>query len=388
MNIAALHASWREVVKISDQATQFFYSHLFLTHPEVRDMFPISMAEQRDRFFVALGHIVSNVETIPTDSAYIEQLGRDHRRFDVVAEHYPAAGASLLATLQHFLGSGWTPELAADWEAAYGVVADIMVKAAALSAADTPAFWDAEVVASRRHSVDIALFEVRTNEPYPFRPGQSMAIEVPQRPRVWRYYSPANTPRPDGILELHVELVPGGQVSSVLARPPRPGDTMKIGSPVGNALTISPEHCGNLLLIAGGTGLAPLRAIVQQLDEHWGTSGGAPDVYLFHGVRNRANLYDHDYLTHMSSRPWFTYIPVVSEDPLYAGNKGLVGTVAAEMYWWDQYTAMVCGSPGMVQHAVGELIRTGMEIESIRHEEFTPTGLTDTTQPLEVQPWR
>lgn len=67
----------------------------------------------RDKLVRALGQVVSNVDRLGEVSPLIEQLGRDHRRFDVVAEHYPAVGASLLATLEHFLGRrgrrSWPP---------------------------------------------------------------------------------------------------------------------------------------------------------------------------------------------------------------------------------------------------------------------------------------
>ena len=129
MDPTALQASWREVAVAGDEAAQHFYSHLFLSQPQVRGMFPISMATQRERFFAALGHIVSNVEQLTTDATFVEQLGRDHRRFNVVPALYPPVGASLLATLQHFLGERWTPQIAADWAEAYGVVAKIMIVA-------------------------------------------------------------------------------------------------------------------------------------------------------------------------------------------------------------------------------------------------------------------
>ncbi|NLU83250.1 FAD-binding oxidoreductase [Rhodococcus sp. HNM0569] len=386
MNIGALQASWRAVVGVGDEAIQYFYSHLFLSHPEVRSMFPVSMAQQRDRFFAALGHIVTNVESLASDPSYVEFLGRDHRRFDGVAEHDPAAGASLLATLEHFLGDAFTPELRADWTAAYQAVADIMIAAAAEAEKTSPPWWEGRVEAINRHSFDITKVLVRTDQPYPYRPGQSMAVEFPQRPRTWRFYTPANAPRGDDTLEIHIETVPGGQVSGAVARSLRPGDHIRLGAPVGNRLTVDPDTTGDLLMIAGGTGLAPLRAVVESIDEYWGTSGGAPNVYLFHGARYRANLYDHDYLSHLGSRPWFTYIPVVSDDPSFPGERGYVGTVAAEKYWWEGYTALVCGSPAMVDHAVGELTRVGMTPEAIRYEEQLPGHETDPTKPLEVHP--
>ena len=167
----------------------FFYSHLFLSHPELRSMFPVSMATQRDRLVGALGRIVSSVDQLDEVAAFIEQLGRDHRRFEVVAGHYEAVGASLLATLKHFLGERWTDEVAADWTEAYGVIASVMVAAAEASERTSPAWWTGHVTAVERRGLDIAVIQVRPEPDLTFVPGQSVAIEIPSRPRLWRYLS-------------------------------------------------------------------------------------------------------------------------------------------------------------------------------------------------------
>ena len=81
-------------------------------------MFPLGMANQRDKLLAALGQVVSHVDDLDAVVPVLQQLGRDHRRFGVVRDHYPAVGQALLATLEHF-SSEWTPELARDWAAAY-----------------------------------------------------------------------------------------------------------------------------------------------------------------------------------------------------------------------------------------------------------------------------
>ena len=72
-------------------------------------------------------------------TVFIQQLGRDHRRFSVAPQHYQAVGTSLLATLKNFLGDDWTERLAADWAAAYGLIARVMVEAAEESSETSPA---------------------------------------------------------------------------------------------------------------------------------------------------------------------------------------------------------------------------------------------------------
>ena len=68
--------------------------------------------------------------------------GREHRKFGAIAEYYPYVGASLVATLAHFNGPAWTPELATDWKAAYDPVAQVMISAAAEDAGIRPACWE------------------------------------------------------------------------------------------------------------------------------------------------------------------------------------------------------------------------------------------------------
>lgn len=77
MDTAALKASWGKVVAAGDDVPLYFYSHLFLSHPELRSMFPIQMTAQRDKLVAALGAEIDNVVLL------LEQLGRDHRRFSV-----------------------------------------------------------------------------------------------------------------------------------------------------------------------------------------------------------------------------------------------------------------------------------------------------------------
>ena len=201
-------------------------------------MFPIRMAEQRDKLVAALGAAVSNVDQLDKVVPVLEQLGRDHRRFGAVSAHYDAVGASLLATLRHFFGPAWSPELHAAWSEAYGTVAKVMVTAAEQAEDRAPAVWEAEVTRFDRRSVGVATFEVVPQQPFSYRAGQSVAMKIPQRPREWRYYSPANAPESSGRMEFHVQPIDGGLVSGPLVHQLRPGQVVKLGSPVGQQLTL------------------------------------------------------------------------------------------------------------------------------------------------------
>jgi NAD(P)H-flavin reductase/hemoglobin-like flavoprotein len=383
MDTAGLKASWGKVVAAGDDVPLYFYSHLFLSHPEVRSMFPIQMSGQRDKLVTALGAVVSNVDEIDKVVPLLEQLGRDHRRFSVVTEHYTAVGASLLATLKKFLGPQWTPDLADTWAQAYGLVAKVMVAAAEQHEDVAPASWEADVVRAERRSVEVAVIEVAPREPFPYRAGQSVAVEIPQRPRLWRYFSPANAPDASGRMQFHIQPIAGGLVSTAVVRRLSEGDTIRMGAPVGEQLTLSEDQpLPDLLMVAGGTGLAPLRAVLEQIRKGWEATGSGPRVHLFHGSRMPWNLYDHEHLTRLASRPWFDYTPVVSEDPTYHGARGLVGPVAAKAGDWSRRTAMVCGSPDMVRYTVEELKASGVPAASIRREQFDFQGAASPTEEL------
>ncbi|GAA3513037.1 FAD-binding oxidoreductase [Aeromicrobium panaciterrae] len=370
MTARDLQDSWDRVTRHGEKVPLYFYSYIFVSHPEVRSMFPLSMASQRDKFVSALGRIVSHADRIEDDADFLRHLGRDHRKFAVVAEHYDAVGASLCATLKHFLGPAWDEDLAAQWTAAYQVIARIMVEAAETSSESTPDWWDADVVSLERRTVDLTLLTVRPRIAFAYLPGQSLSMEIPQRPRQWRYYSPANAPRQDGSIDLHVQQIDGGQVSMAVVRSLEVGDTVKLGAPVGERLTWRADDPSDLLMIAGGTGLAPLRAVIEQISQAWARSGSGPRVHLLHGVRMPWHLYDRPRLRELAdSRPWFDYTEVVSDDASYPGTRGKVGTVAARQALHGR-KAMVCGGPEMVGHTLRELTSAGMHPEHITYEHF------------------
>ncbi|MDF3045154.1 MAG: Oxidoreductase FAD-binding domain protein [Ornithinibacter sp.] len=377
MDTDRLKATWAEVAAHGDDVPSYFYAHLFITHPELRDLFPLVMSAQRDRLVGALGRIVSSVDDLGSVVPFVQQLGRDHRRFSVVAEHYDAVGASLLWTLAHFLGDRWTADVAADWAAAYGVVASTMVDAAEESEGVQPAWWDAEVIDKTRVSREVATFTLRPNEPVPYVAGQSMAMCIPQVPRSWRFFTPANAPRADGTIDLNVASVAGGVVSGSFVSKVRPGDTVRIGAPVGTGLVLQPDDDADLLLVAGNTGLAPFLALLDDIVEQRRRGWPLRQVHLLHGVRFPWNLYAEHRLSALAREGWFRYTPVVSDDPTYPGRRGLVGDVAAERTFDGRYHAMVCGSPAMVHHTRDALMSTPKPPETVQVEEYAAMPATE-----------
>jgi NAD(P)H-flavin reductase len=367
MDIPAMRANFAKAAATGDEAPLYFYSHLFLSHPETRAMFPVSMAHQRDRLFAALGDVVARVDDLEALVPILQQLGRDHRKFGTLAAHYPAVGASLLATLEHF-DDEWTPELAKSWSEAYDVVATVMIQAAE-EATEQPAWWDADVLAHDRRGIDVAVLQVRPRTRYDYLPGQSVSLETDLRPRLWRYYSPANAPRTDGLLEIHVKARDGGPVSSALVRRVGVGDVLRLGPPMGH-LALREDSDRDLLLVAGGMGLAPLKAIVDQVAR----TGPARRVDLFVGFRTEEQIYDRADLRRLTAEnPWLTVTIAVSEDKNSSLEQGEVGDVVLRHGPWLSREVCVAGPAAMVDDTVSRLLQHGVPDARISSEVFAPS---------------
>ncbi len=369
MDVAAMRANFAKAAAAGDEAPLYFYSHLFLSHPETRALFPVSMAHQRDRLFSALGDVVARVDDVDALVPILQQLGRDHRKFGTVAAHYPAVGASLLATLEHF-DDAWTPELAKDWTEAYTLVAEVMVQAAD-EAAGQPAWWEADVVAHDRRTIDVAVLWVRPRARFDHLAGQSVSLETDLRPRLWRYYSPANAPRPDGLIELHVKARDGGPVSSALVRRVGVGDVLRLGPPVGH-LALDSDSDRDLLLVAGGMGLAPLKALIDQVARH----GPARRVDLFAGFVTENQIYDRVELERLTAEhPWLTVTYAVSDDKTSSLEQGDVGDVVIRHGPWLSREVFVAGPAVMVDDTVSRLLQQGIPRARIRSEVFAPSRM-------------
>ena len=201
----------------------------------------------------------------------------------------------------------------------------------------------------------------------PFRAGQYLSVEIPQRPRLWRNLSPANAPRPDGMLEFHVRAVPGGWVSGAIVGHTRPGERWRIGPSTGR-LAVDRRSGRDVLMIAGGTGVAPMRAMLEELCR-WGQN---PEVRLFYGGRTGADLYDLEQLRGMAAtNPWLTVVPVLQHEPGPSGTeRGTLADVVAARGAWDGHDVLVCGSPGMIRAAIARMLVAGTPLDRIRYDPF------------------
>ncbi|WP_073818016.1 globin domain-containing protein [Streptomyces sp. CB02261] len=369
-----LRSTFAVVERRAEHAVTFFYSHLFWHNPGMRALFPEDMRPQRDRLFAALTHVVSHLGE-PGLPAYLGRLGRDHRKFLASPALYAAVGSSLLAAFAHAAGSAWTREAEKAWAEAYGHVADLMLAGADEAAeAGEPAWWDADVVRHERYGEDLAVLTLRPRQPLPFLPGQYVSVSSLRVPRVWRTYSLADAPRPDGTVELHVSRVPGGSMSTALVEETGPGETLRLSAP-GGGLTARGAPGGLRTYICAGTGWAPVRALLAQAAE------AEPELTgrLFVVARAREYLYGRREAERLRGRlPGLsvTYITSAPGHPRDQATERLLQSLRACVHW-AAHEVYLAGPPGFLTEVTEALVELGTDPARVHHDALPPVdGLT------------
>ncbi|MFJ1705460.1 globin domain-containing protein [Kitasatospora sp. NPDC088346] len=363
---AVLRASFAVVERRADQLTKYFYAHLFSHNPGLRALFPARMDEQRDRLFSSLTHLVLRMEEPGRLRDYLTALGRDHRKFGAAPAHYPAIGASLIAALRHFSGHYWTQEAEKAWTEAYTVISQTMIEAAAGAARDAPDWWQAEVTVRRRAAPDLVVLTLAPDRPYPFTAGQYLTLSSPRVPKVWRPYSIACAPRPDGTLELHVRRVPAGLLSTVLVNDVLPGETVRVGPPLGDAV-LDPGSTRPVLAVAGGTGWAQIKSVVEQL----ALDGGRPTT-LHLAARGGADPYDLATVRQLARRHRRLEVVVApaghdgDAEPGQAGGPLCTGLLRHRDL--SGHDVHLSGPPGLVARLAEQLTAQGARPELIRYD--------------------
>ncbi len=125
--IKAIQESFAKVTPISEQAAPLFYARLFEVDPALKPLFHGDMKEQGRKLMATLAVVVNNLNNLGAVLPAASALAKRHVAYGVKPAHYTPVGEALLWTLQQGLGASWTPELAAAWSAAYGVLSEYMI---------------------------------------------------------------------------------------------------------------------------------------------------------------------------------------------------------------------------------------------------------------------
>jgi propane monooxygenase reductase subunit len=234
-------------------------------------------------------------------------------------------------------------------------------------------------VADVRHlAADIAAvrFDLPPGEAMSFTAGQFVNLEVPGSGAV-RTFSLANAPAEADRVELIVKLHPDGAFSTFLRDEALPGTPVRITGPFGE-LKIRRSH-RPVLMIAGGSGLAPLLSMLRQMvDEDF-----ARPVTLFFGARTEADLYLVEEISALGEKLQdFSFIPVLSHSwgADWPGETGLVTEAIARWRTRLEHDVYLCGPPPMIDAAVPQLLAAGVRPRNIYFDAFTPA-----TAPLSTE---
>jgi NAD(P)H-flavin reductase/hemoglobin-like flavoprotein len=362
-----LKESWSLVEEQQDKVAGYFYARIFLSYPELRDLFPVHMDVQRSRLLNAIVTAVQTLDDPENFDDYLRGLGRDHRKFHVEPEHYEVVGGALIEAMRAYAGQEWSIEYDQAWADAYAVIASKML-AGAEADSQNPPYWHAEVVAHERRASDIAVFTVAPMQPLEFRAGQYLSVEFPKaHPRLWRTYSPANAPRRDNTLEFHVRAVDAGLVSSALVRRLQVGDMVRLAAPMGS-MNLDRRSTRDAVFVAGGTGLAPVKSLLEELTRYNRTRW----VHIFFGARNREDLYDLAELNRLAARyPWLSVVTACSDDPTFPSEQGEISDVVARYGPWNEHDFFVSGSAKMVRATLKNLAELQIPSVRIKYDSFS-----------------
>ncbi|MES4889586.1 2Fe-2S iron-sulfur cluster-binding protein [Streptomyces sp. NPDC096012] len=217
-------------------------------------------------------------------------------------------------------------------------------------------------------AVDVRRIRLRLDGELTFNAGQYVQIRVPGK-GCTRTYSMASPPSDPGLLEFHVRRTPGGVASDgwVFASL-AVGDRIHLAGPYGRFFYR--EHREEpALLIAGGTGLAPLKSMVQHvlgqdLDRR---------LVLYQGARTAGQIYDVDFFRELGARypDRLRYRPCLSEEVVEGFAHGRVTDVLdADLETCRGHVAYLCGPPPMVDAALKLLMRKRLFPRDIYREDF------------------
>ncbi|QOC95050.1 oxidoreductase [Micromonospora craniellae] len=333
------------------RAADYFWSHL--EDRSVRFL-PSGLAPM---FFSTFSQLVAGTGDPSGRRAALAVLGRMYRRFGLQPYHETCVAAAMVDTVRRFADDRWDAALAVAWDRGCRRALRLAERAADM-VGDGPQVAVGEVEARVSWSDGVAVLTVRPMRRLRYLPGQALPVCTPRVPGVWRWLSPANAPRPDGTVEFHVRSVADGAVSPVLVDQVAQGELLWLGPACDLGLSLADSAGADLLLVAGGTGLAPLRALVEQV-------AAAPTgqrVTLVVGSRTLLDLYDAVALDKLASahRDWLTVVLAFSDDrDVEPAAQGDVLSVAVYHYRSGQ-AVYVCGPPQMIKAARQRLLLTGV----------------------------
>jgi phenol/toluene 2-monooxygenase (NADH) P5/A5 len=201
-----------------------------------------------------------------------------------------------------------------------------------------------------------------------FNPGQYVQVSIPGHDvnRSWSVASPPGEPRR---IELNIRRTPGGLgTDGWVFKTMALGDPIQISGPYGRFF-LREQREQPVILIGGGTGLAPLKSMVRHVLE----TGLSQRLHLYHGARTSADLYDVDFFRALQTTfpDQLVYRPCLSEEDSEGAAHGLVTDVVTEDFpTLKGHVAYLCGPPAMVEACLKMLMKKRLFPRDTYREDF------------------
>jgi CDP-4-dehydro-6-deoxyglucose reductase len=218
-------------------------------------------------------------------------------------------------------------------------------------------------------AADVMRVELRLPavEPFRYLPGQYVDVMLADGRR--RSFSMANAPLSEPRIELHVRRASGTGFTAEVFETLRPGALLRIEGPLGQ-FCLHPDSPRPSLMIAGGTGYAPLRAMLQLLIER----GDRRRVRFYWGARSRADLYEDAWLRATRlTHPHFEYEPVLSEPSAVDApcRQGWVHeAVLADVPRLEEFDVYAAGPPAMIGAIRRTFVARGLPASQLFFDSF------------------
>lgn len=225
----------------------------------------------------------------------------------------------------------------------------------------------AVAVESKTHDILGIRLKLDDRPAFRFAAGQYLSLAVPGAPA--RHYSMASRPD-DELVELHVRLVAGGRTSSLIHASLKAGDRVEIEGPAGSAY-LHDAHGGPIIAVAGGSGLAPIKSIVETALN----AGMSQPIYLYFGARTEDDLYLVDHFRAFEQCfSNFTFVPVLSQAVETGRRIGFVSDALAEDHQQLAGAKAYVAGPLAMVDAVGSVLAARGVVSSDIHADafFTP----------------
>lgn len=234
---------------------------------------------------------------------------------------------------------------------------DLVIKVRGVGRADDirPVKMPCRIQEMRRLADDVMVVTAKLPASHNFRfhAGQYIDVLLPDGRR--RSFSIANGPHDNDHLELHIRRVPDGCFTGQVFNEMKARDILRIEGPLGSFF-LREERDRPIILLAGGTGFAPIKSIVERVI----ASGNPRQLMLYWGARTREGLYMHELgCSWEKTLRGFRYIPVLSDataSDTWTGRRGLVHqALMADVPDLSGHDVYACGAPAMIEAAQREL---------------------------------